>query len=211
MKTALVQRALFLSWFTVGYNLIEGVVSIAFGVSEESLSLAGFGVDSLIEVASAALVLWRFRGESKCGDGISIEREQKATLGIGILFLILSFLTAIAALIQLIKEGHPETTLPGIVISLLSLSFMFFLWNAKKKLAIELDSKTVAKDADCSMACIKLSAVLFVGSLLFLILPQFWWADSVAALILSFLVGKEGWETVSLAQREDFSGGCGCS
>ena len=64
MKTSLIRRAIALSWFTIGYNLLEGAVSIAFGVSDESVALAGFGMDSLIEVASAALILWRFRSEA---------------------------------------------------------------------------------------------------------------------------------------------------
>jgi len=63
MNSVFIKRAILLSWFTIGYNLVEGFVSIAFGVGDESIALAGFGVDSLIEVASAVLILWRFRSE----------------------------------------------------------------------------------------------------------------------------------------------------
>ena len=69
----------------------------------------------------------------------------------------------------------------------------------------------MAKDAGCSLACFQLSAVLLVGSLVFWVAPALWWADAVAALVLAFFIGREGFETVRAARREDFSGGCGCS
>ncbi len=206
----LIRRAILLSWFTIGYNLIEGFVSIGFGWSDESIALLGFGADSLIEVASAFLVLWRFRGESGQSAGMSLQRERQATLGIGVLFILLAAGTFSGGAIQLFEGRHPETTLPGMVISVLSLSFMFFLWSAKRKVGIALDSSTVMKDAACSMACIKLSGVLFLGSLIYLLVPHLWWADAVAAICLSVLIAREGWETLQAARQENFSGGCGC-
>lgn len=210
MNTTLVRRAIFLSWFTIGYNLLEGAVSIAFGVSDDSISLAGFGVDSLIEVASAVLILWRFRSEAHVGSEFSLERERKATLGIGILFLLLALITAGASVFQLRAGSHPATTVPGLVISALSLSFMFWLWSAKRRVAGQLDSASMMQDAACSLACIKLSVVLFAGSLLYVVAPSMWWADSAAALMIAFLIGKEGLVTVEAARHPEFSGGCGC-
>ena len=209
-KHGLVRRAVFLAWFTIGYNLLEGVVSIALGVKSESIALAGFGADSLIEVASAVLILWRFRGEVNVGSAISIGRERRATFGIGILFLLLAVMTALTSFFQFQAGSHPITTLPGLIISILSLSFMYFLWSAKCNVAIQLDSASMMKDAACSLACIKLSVVLFVGSLVFVGFPTLWWADSGAALILAVLIGKEGFETVRAALHPEFSGGCGC-
>ncbi len=210
-KRTLIKRATWLAYFTIGYNLIEGLVSIGLGISEESMALAGFGADSLIEVGSAFLVLWRFRGEAGGEPGVSVKQERQATMGIGVLFVLLAILTALASGIQLFAGRHPQTTFPGIVISIISLSFMFFLWRSKRDIARKLDSATVMKDADCSLACIKLSVVLFVGSLLFMLVPALWWADAVAALVLACLIGQEGRETILAARQPDFSGGCGCS
>lgn len=207
----LAKRAVQLAFFTIAYNLIEGFVSIGFGVSEDSMALAGFGVDSLIEVASAGIVLWRLKGEFRGGSALSIEREKRATLAIGTLFILLAAVTILASGQQLLSGSHPETTVPGLVISALSLSFMYFLWSAKKKVGKALDSPTVLKDADCSLACIKLSVILFGGSLVFWIAPNLWWADAAAGLLLSFLIAKEGFETISAARKPEFSGGCGCS
>ncbi|MBI5239040.1 MAG: heavy metal transporter [Elusimicrobia bacterium] len=211
MRADLVARAVRLSWFTVAYNIVEGLVSVGFGVKGESVALAGFGADSFIEVASALAVLWRFRGEAGLAARPDLEAERRATRAIGRLFLALAAGTAAASALKLWRQEGPDTTLPGAIIALASLSFMFWLWSAKKAVARGLDSSTVEKDADCSLACIKLSAVLLAGSLLCGLVPALWWADSAAALALAFLIGSEGLETMRAAGRPDFSGGCGCS
>jgi divalent metal cation (Fe/Co/Zn/Cd) transporter len=127
------------------------------------------------------------------------------------LFLLLAIGALAGGAIQLRQHSHPETTLPGLIVSALSLSFMFFLWKAKRNVGQALGSSTVMKDAACSLACIQLSVVLLAGSLLFMLVPSLWWADSVAAIVLSGLIAKEGWETIEAARSEDFAGGgCGC-
>lgn len=209
-RQPLVRRALLLSWFTIAYNLIEGAVAIFFGISDDSMALAGFGADSFIEVFSAMLVLWRLRSEAGVSSILSTDRERKATLGIGALFVLLASVTAVSAFLQVRNARHPETTVPGLVISLLSLSFMVFLWRAKLRVAEGLDSSTVLKDADCSLACIKLSTVLLLGSLMFQIAHELWWADAAAAALLAVLIMQEGVGTIRNALRPEFTGGCGC-
>ena len=196
-------QAIFLSWFTIIYNIIEGIVSIWFGLEDGSIALAGFGFDSLIEVASAMLVLWRFR------DGLSLRRERASSLGIGILFILLATITIFAAVFQLNKNSHPQTTIPGVIISTLSLGFMFFLWYSKLKVAAALNSATMKNDAACSLACIKLSIVLFVGSLLYFFYPEMWWVDSLAAIILAVFIWREGWQTLRNAWKATGKG-CSC-
>lgn len=198
------RRAVQLSILTILYNLVEGGVSMAFGWADDSVALFGFGADSFIEVASALLVLWKLLEHG------SLARERKATLGIGWLFLWLGAAVAGGALLQLAGHRHPPTTVPGLVISALSLAFMVFLWRAKLRVAQALDSATVAADAACSRACIQLSAVLFVGSLVFLLAPALWWVDAAAALALSLLIAREGWGMVRAARSPAFTGGCGC-
>jgi divalent metal cation (Fe/Co/Zn/Cd) transporter len=198
------RRALWLSGLTIAYNLAEGLVSMAYGWADDSIALFGFGVDSFVEVVSALLVLWKLL------DHGNLERERKATLGIGWLFLFLGAGMAGGAVLQIAAQRHPPTTVPGLVISAMSLSFMVFLWRAKLKTAKGLDSATVAADAACSLACIQLSGVLFVGSLVFLLLPTLWWVDAAAALGLALLLGKEGLGMIRAARSERFTGGCGC-
>lgn len=190
-STAIVRTAVFLAWSTIFYNLIEGVVSVGFGVAEESVALFGFGLDSFVEVASAFLVLWRFSSEAN-GGITRVDREVFVSRGIGWLFVLLAVLIALTSIHELTQFSHPETTLPGTIISTLSIAIMIYLWKAKGAVAEKLNSKSLKNDAACTLACIKLSVVLFVGSLVFFVAPQLWWVDSVGALILSYLTWREG-------------------
>jgi len=209
-SSALQKRAIQLSWFTICYNIVEGLVSCYFGLEKDSIALVGFGADSFIEVASAVVVLWRFKGEAGFSAPLALAGERAATRIIGWLFVLLAAGTIAGSAFKLFQHAGPDTTIPGVIISLLSLSFMFYLWSAKKKVARALNSATVEKDADCSLACIKLSAVLLAGSAVYSLTPLFWWVDSAAALVIAFLIGSEGVGTIRAAGREDFSGGCGC-
>jgi len=206
-REAWIRYAKLLAGFTILYNLVEGLVAMGFGLSDDSVALFGFGADSFIEVFSALLVLWRLRG----GDGReALARERKATKGIGTLFLTLAAGIAGGSLLQLAGRRHPETTLPGLVIAALSLGFMVFLWQMKRAAAAALDSRALEGDAACSLACVQLSAILFAGSLLFLLRPALWWVDAAAALALALFIAREGWTMRQAAAREDFDGGCGC-
>jgi len=198
------RRALWLSGLTILYNLVEGIVSMAFGWADDSLALFGFGADSFIEVASALLVLWKLLGQG------NLARERRATLGIGWLFAALALGIGGGAALQLAAQRHPPTTLPGLVIAALSLAFMAYLWRAKLRTAKALDSAALAADAACSLACIQLSVVLLGGSLLFLAFPALWWVDGAAALGLALLIGKEGYGMIRAARSDCFTGGCGC-
>jgi divalent metal cation (Fe/Co/Zn/Cd) transporter len=209
-RVAWIAWARTLAWLTVGYNLVEGLVSMGFGAADGSVALFGFGADSFIEVGSALLVLWRLRADAAPHAGERLARERRAASGIGALFVALAMGIAAGAALQLAAGSHPQTTIPGVAVSLVSLSFMLFLWLEKRHAARVLDSRTLASDAACSLACMKLSAVLFAGSLLFLLLPRLSWADASAAIVLAFFIGHEGWEMLRAARRADFSGGCGC-
>ena len=162
-------------------------------------------------MGSAVVVLWRLRGEGGAGMLLDRHKERRATRLIGGLLLLLAVVMAGGGALQLLSGRHPGTTLPGLLIGLLSLSFMFFLWRAKLATASALDSRTLRMDAACSRSCIQLSAVLLAGSLVFVLAPALWWADAVAALALAVLVGREGLETIRAARRPDFDGGCGCA
>lgn len=208
--TAWMKRARLLAGLTIGYNLVEGLVSMAFGWSDGSLALFGFGADSFIEVGSALIVLWRLQERGGCATE-ALQRERRATFAIGILFLLLALGTAAGSILQLIQRRHPDTAWPGLLVSLASLAFMAFLWRAKLGAARALDSKALASDAACSLACLQLSGVLFAGSLLFLLMPRLWWADSAAALALALLIAREGAGMVRAARDPQFDGGCGCA
>jgi len=203
------RRARWLAGATIAWNIVEGLLALGFGWEEGSVALFGFGVDSWVEVGSAGVVYWKLTHDTTCAT-TQLRTERRAIRVISTLFLVLATATSLGAVAQLVSSGHPASTVPALAVSGLSLSLMFFLWAAKSRVATELDSATLAMDAACSRACIELSAVLFVGSLVYVLWPVLWWADAVAALGLALLIGREGVEGLRSASREDFAGGCGC-
>ena len=204
------RRARWLAIATIAWNVVEGIVAMAFGFQEESVALFGFGVDSWVEVGSAGVVYWKLTRAPGC-ESTQRDRERRATRWISGLFLALAGATAFGAVAQLATHRHPDSTVPALIVSSVSLSIMFALWRAKRTTATALDSKALAMDAACSRACIQLSAVLLVGSVAFLVAPSLWWADAAAALGLAVLIGREGLEGWKATSRPDFEGGCGCA
>ena len=205
------RRARWLALATIAWNVIESGVSIGFGAAEESLALFGFGVDAAVEVGSAAVVLWAL-GPAAAGCATTRRQvERRATKVQSALFLVLAASMAAGALAQLAAGAHPASTVPGIVISAISLGFMGFLWRAKVAAAAALDSATLRMDAACARACLSLSAVLLAGSAVAAVAPGAAWADAVATLGLAALVGREGASGWAAARKADFAGGCGCA
>jgi divalent metal cation (Fe/Co/Zn/Cd) transporter len=184
------ERGRRLEFFTVGWNMLEAVISIAAGLLAGSIALIGFGVDSLIETASGAVLLWRLRAGEK-GE----RREQTALKLVGWSLLALAAYVAFDAAKSLVRAEQPERSLPGIIIAALSLLVMPILARAKRKVAAELNSRAMAADSTQTDICAYLSAIL-LGGLGLNALFEWWWADPVAALIMAPIIAKEGIEAL---------------
>ncbi|CAH1762139.1 10483_t:CDS:2 [Entrophospora sp. SA101] len=212
-RSKLLRFVIVVSIFTILWNIVEGAISVVFGLEDKLISLLFFGIDSFIEVASAFLVLWRLLNELRSDkENMTLEKlidiERKATIGIGILFCMLAIGTFSNSIISLVQRKVPETSLVGLIISCISISFMGFLWIFKYYLGKLLNSSTIASDAKCSLGCIVISLVLFLGSLIYLVWKNLWWIDPSVALILTVLFAKEGIEMIIWAKSKDFNGGC---
>lgn len=193
------QQAIFLAKFTIIYNLFEGVIAILFGVQHESVALWGFGFDSFIEAFSAAAIWLRF------ADKISDQNAQKF---IAILFFLLGAATVYGSGHALLTHQSPDTTIPGTIVAVVSIGVMLWLWRAKVILAKQTGSQSLLADANCAKACMQLSVVLLIGSLLHVLVPTLWWVDSVAALVISGFIFREGWEQWSGAAHNHGEGHC---
>jgi hypothetical protein len=200
--------ALAISWISVFYNGIEAGVSIGVGAYVASRALVAFGVQSLVEILSAALVIYRFRRELKDDAPANISLERRATLGIGVLFIILTIGTWVASIIALINHEEPDSSTPSLIVSATALLFMLLVWLPKPWIAAELNSSVMRGEAACSLACIYLTIVLFVGTLIFKLWPGGWWLDSGIAILLGFFFLHQGWEMIAWARHKDFDGGC---
>ncbi len=190
--------ALWLACFTIFYNLAEGLISIFFGISDEALTLFGFGVDSFIEVMSGigilAMVL-RIRGHPETPRS---QFEKTALRVTGTSFYLLAVGLAATAIYNLFIGHKPETTLPGLIISVVSIAVMWLLVFGKRKAGRALDSSPILADANCTMVCIYMSIVLLASSLIYQ-LTGFGFVDSIGALGLIYFSYNEGRESFEKA------------
>ena len=191
-REALLRRRIVLEGLTVGYNALEGIVAIVAGLAAGSVALTGFGIDSVIEVTSGALLWWRLRAELGSAPlGLTVER--RAARGAGLLLLGLALYIVVESVRDLWTGQHPETSAIGIVLTSLSLIVMPLLARAKLRTAGELDSRALRADAHETIVCAWLSATTLLGLGLNAVLG-WWWADPVAALAMLPLIVREGIE-----------------
>lgn len=187
-RDVLARRIRLLVAATITYNVIEAVVAITAGTMASSTALVGFGLDSIIEVSSAAAVAWQF---SASDHAVREAREQRTLRIIAISFFVLAAYVTVDALRALAGTGEADRSIPGIVIAALSLAIMPFLSAVQRKAGRELGSASAVADSKQTLLCTYLSAVLLVGLVLNAILG--WsWADPIAALVIAAIAVKEG-------------------
>jgi divalent metal cation (Fe/Co/Zn/Cd) transporter len=196
---SLYKWAYMLALATIFYNLLEGVVSVFFGLEDESLSLFGFGLDSFVEVISG-VGIWHMVGRLRRNNAGNPDRfEQQALRITGTAFYILTF-GLIATATTNIYHGHkPETTFWGIVVATVSILSMWVLVHYKVKVGKRLNSQAILADANCTKACLYLSFVLLVASVGYEV-TGIGGMDSVGAIIIAGLSFREGRESFQKAK-----------
>ncbi len=197
--------ALWLALFTIFYNLAEGLVSIFFGASDETLTLFGFGVDSFIEVMSGIGILAMVLRIRQNPETPRSQFERTALRVTGTSFYLLALGLGVTAIYNLFTAHKPTTTLPGLIISLLSIAVMSALVIGKRRVGRTLDSAPILADANCTMVCIYMSVVLLAASLIYQ-LTGFGLVDAIGALGLIYFSYSEGRE--SLQKAAGLEDGC---
>ncbi|HEV2250765.1 MAG TPA: cation transporter [Candidatus Limnocylindria bacterium] len=195
-RPALLRRGVRLEYLTVGWNVIEGLVSIAAALAAGSVALLGFGIDSIVESASGAVIVWRLRAERGDGDAGAIESiERRAQRLVGLSLFGLAAFVVLDALTSLIAQERPEPSAVGIAVTGLSLGVMYWLARAKRRTAIALGSRAMEADAFQTTACWWLSLIV-LGGIGVNAVTGWWWADPLAAIgMTAFLVseGRAAW------------------
>ncbi|MGW7074188.1 cation transporter [Streptomyces sp. NPDC054866] len=187
-RDALAKRIRLLVTATITYNAIEAVVAITAGTIASSTALVGFGLDSVIEVSSAAAVAWQFSAREHA---VREAREKTTLRIIAVSFFVLAAYVSVDAVRALAGAGEADRSVPGIAIAALSLAVMPFLSAAQRRAGRELGSASAVADSKQTLLCTYLSAVLLVGLVLNATLG--WsWADPVAALVIAAVAVKEG-------------------
>ncbi|WP_112268184.1 cation transporter [Lentzea terrae] len=186
-RAVLTRRVRLLVAATITYNVIEAVIALAAGTAADSTALIGFGLDSVIEVASAAAVAWQFSGADPEA------RERTALRVIAVSFFALAAYVTFESAAALITQDRAEHSTVGIVLAAVSLLVMPGLSYAQRRAGRELGSASAVADSKQTLLCTYLSAVLLVGlgvNSLF----GWWWADPLAALVIAAVAVREGRE-----------------
>ncbi|MFD0132611.1 cation transporter [Streptomyces sp. NPDC002387] len=217
-RTQLARRIRLLVAATITYNVIEAIVAITAGTAASSTALIGFGLDSVIEVSSAAAVAWQF---SASDHAVREAREKTALRIIALSFFALAAYVAVDAVRSLAGTGEAQRSTSGIALAALSLAIMPFLSAAQRRAGRELGSASAVADSKQTLLCTYLSAVLLLGLLANALLG--WrWADPAAALVIAVVAVKEGREawrgdtccavpTGSVAETGQCENGCRCT
>jgi divalent metal cation (Fe/Co/Zn/Cd) transporter len=192
-RLPLIREAFHLEWLTIGWMTVEAVVAIWAGVTVGSLVLVAFGLDSVIELASAGVLMWRLSVELRHGQKFS-ERAERITsrIGGGLLFVLAAYVT-VAAMWQLWTKTGEEFSWPGFLVALIAIPAMRYLAKRKIAIAEKIGSRALRADAMEAVTCGWLSFVVVV-SLTAQWLVGAWWIDGVGSLAIVYFLVKEGRE-----------------
>jgi divalent metal cation (Fe/Co/Zn/Cd) transporter len=193
MMKKLYKKGLFLEYFTVGYNVVEAVVSIVFGHMANSIALIGFGLDSVVESLSGMVLIWRLRQHGKVSEEKEEAVEKKATRFVAISFFVLGLYVLFQSVKKLVGKEIPDPSLPGMIIAVASLGIMPILAWQKFDVGKKIQSQALVADSKETLACFFLSAALLLGlgsNYVF----GFWQADPIVGLIIVAFLFREGIE-----------------
>ncbi len=203
-RAALLRHARRLEHLTIGWNVVEGLVAVGAALAAGSVALLGFGIDSFVECASGLVLLWRLGAERRGMDAAAVERlDQRAHRLVGASLFLLAGYVALDAGHALWTGERPEPSAVGMVLTAVSILTMRWLAAAKRRAAAALGSRALEADAFQTTACFWLSVVALAGIGLNMALG-WWWADPVAALVMTWFIGQEG---AQAWRGED----CGCA
>jgi len=201
-RKTFLRQGILLEWFTISWNFLEAIIAITAGIIAGSIALKGFGLDSVIELMSGTVLLWRLTAEFKSKDRTDLEiLENKASFIVGVTFFVLTAYVLYESGSMLLNKEIPAESNIGIVLAILSLIIMPVLAFGKMKVANRINSKALKADAKETIACSYLSFTLLLGLSLNALLG-WWWADPVAALLMIPWLIKEGWELIEESREK---------
>ncbi len=194
---------------TVAYMLVEAAVAIGAGVLARSVLLTAFGLDSVIELVTGGVLLWRLAAQARGADLARVERaERRAAWVTGIALVLLCAYVVVLAAASLLARNRPDTSLAGIALATAALVVMPLLATRKRTLAARLESPALRGDAACSITCAYMAGALLLGLGLNALLG-WWWADDLAALALLYWLIPEAREALEGARAG--RGACACA
>jgi len=194
-KAKLVQQSMRTEYFSTGWMAFEFVVGLTAGLQAGSILLIAFGLDSFLEIIAGSTLIWRLRKEANGAPTAVIERaERRSSLVVGTVLLGLSVYVTAISVYNLATHQVANESPMGMAIAIASVILMPFLTLRKRKLGQALHSAALVEDGMCNITCAYMAGTVLVGAVV-TTLFNWWWADSVAALVLVYFIASEGWES----------------
>jgi divalent metal cation (Fe/Co/Zn/Cd) transporter len=199
----LIKKGIYVEIVSIFWMVIEAVVALSAGIATHSLSLEAFGMDSIIELISGSVLLWRLWIQMKEQCVEKLENAEKfASWVVGIALLSLAVYIFIAAMYNLFRHSSAETSIIGIALAIVAGIVMPFLSWAKIMIGNKIGSNSLRADGYCSIVCAYMSWILLIGVILTAVYPRLWWIDSIISLAFIYFVVKEGVEAIQKARGE---------
>lgn len=195
-RVALIRQAFRLEWITVAWMIVEATVALSGGIAAHSTTLVAFGADSVIELVSAFVLIWRLDVELRRGEAFSEFAERRSSRIGGALLFGLAAYVIVSAAYSLWARTSESFSIAGFAVTLAAIPTMYFLAKAKIRVAEALGSRAMRADAAESITCGYLSLVVVVGLLADLALKA-WWVDGLTSLAIVYFLIKEGREAWS--------------
>ncbi|WP_367305907.1 cation transporter [Alicyclobacillus acidocaldarius] len=203
-----VQKGIRIEWVSILWMVVEAGVAIQSGILAHSLALTAFGADSVIELVSSAVLLWRLYVEAHGSSLARVRRaEKQASWWVGVALIALAVYIVAMAGYDLYTRSAAETSAVGLALAAASSVIMPYLSRAKKSVGRRIGSKALQADGSCSMVCAYMAWILLVGLGLNAWLGL-WWLNALGGLALVYFVVKEGIEAIQEARGVE--GTCGC-
>lgn len=200
---SLVTQSLHTEYFSTAWMAFEFMVGFYSGLKAGSILLIAFGLDSFLEIISGSTLIWRLRKENAGAPAAEIENaERRSSLIVGSVLLLLSVYVVGVSLFNLFAHQAADTSFSGIAIAIASVILMPVLTLKKRSLGKSLHSDALVEDGMCNITCAYMAATVLIGGLL-TTLFNWWWVDSVAALILVYFIASEGWESFQAGRNRD--------
>lgn len=194
------RAGIWIEFVTIVWMVIEAAVALGAGFATRSVSLEGFGIDSIIELVAGGVLLWRLLVEQRSGSVEHVEQaERRASWITAIGLFALGLYIVIDSALTLLTRTHPTVSWWGLGIALAAAIFMPLLWQGKLRIAHRIGSAALRADAACSVTCAYMAWTLLAGLLLNRLFG-WWWADPLAALALVYFLVREGREALHEAR-----------
>jgi divalent metal cation (Fe/Co/Zn/Cd) transporter len=195
-NVSLINKGIQIESFSIAWMAVEFMVALWSGIMAHSLLLVALGLDSLIELISGTFLLWRLQTEkNQSGEEKVARAERISSYVVGTALMLLALYVVLSSIYRLITRQTAETSMLGIALVIGSCVLMPVLMIAKKRTGQAIGSEALVEDGMCNLVCTYMAFTVLIGAG-FTALFNWWWADSVAALILVFFIVSEGWEAL---------------